>query len=50
MVELIMAWILLFISFVKWEAEWFIASGVFAIATQIYNFYQWRKDNERNRR
>lgn len=36
MVECIMAWLLLFIGFAKQEADWFIASGVFAVASQIY--------------
>lgn len=47
MVEFTMAWILLFIGFVKWEAAWFVASGVFAIAAQISRFhdYRERKDN-----
>lgn len=43
MIECMMAWILLIIAFTKQEAEWFIASGVFAIATQIYNM---RKEME----
>lgn len=36
MVELIMAWVLLFTAIAKQEADWFIAAGVFAVATQIY--------------
>lgn len=35
MVELILAWIFLFIGFARGDAEWFIASGVFAVAAQI---------------
>ena len=36
MVECIMAWLLLFIGFATKETDWFIASGVFAVAAQIY--------------
>jgi hypothetical protein len=36
MVEFCMAWLLLLVGFVKWEADWFIASGVFAVACNLY--------------
>lgn len=43
MVECVMAWALLFIAFAKQEAGWFIASGVFAIATQLYSLRERKK-------
>ncbi len=35
MVECSMAWILLLVGIATREAEWFIASGVFAVAYQL---------------
>lgn len=46
MIEFVLAWIMVFVGFVKLEAEWFIASGIFAIASQIYDLRKhWEKDN-----
>ena len=36
MIECILAWIMLFIGIFESTADWFIACGVFAIASQIY--------------
>lgn len=35
MIECIVAWVLLICGIFTQEAEWFIVSGVFAVATQI---------------
>lgn len=35
MVECIAAWILLLVGIISGNPQWFIASGVFAVATQI---------------
>lgn len=35
MIEGVMAWVLLFVGIATREAEWFAASGAFAIALQI---------------
>lgn len=37
MIECIISWVLLFACIATGKADWFIASGVFAIACQIYN-------------
>ena len=36
MIECILAWIMLFIGIAEGTADWFIACGVFAIASQLY--------------
>lgn len=38
MIECIVAWVLLICGIFTQEAEWFIASGVFAVALQIHLF------------
>jgi len=45
--EFAIAWILLFIAFFSGEANWYIASGMFAIAGNINAL---RKENERENR
>jgi hypothetical protein len=35
MIEAILAWVCLFVGIVELDALWFIASGAFAIASQI---------------
>ena len=47
MVEGVMAWLLMFIGFAKMEADWFIASGVFAVALQIHRLREEGVNNER---
>lgn len=36
MIECILAWVTLLIGMATQKAEWFIASGVFAVATRLY--------------
>ena len=36
MIECVLAWIFLFVSIVSLNPNYFIASGVFAVAAQIY--------------
>ena len=45
MIECIMAWLLLFAGITTSEAGWFIASGVFAVALQIYQLRKEKSDN-----
>lgn len=33
--ELVIAWVLLFVAFFSGESQWYIASGVFAIAGNL---------------
>jgi hypothetical protein len=44
--EILIAWILLFVAFFSGEAQWYIASGVFAIAGNINNLWKTLKEND----
>ena len=37
MIECFIAWLCLFIGIISGDPLWYIASGVFAVASQIYN-------------
>lgn len=40
MVEFVLSWIMLLVGIAKGEVGWFIASGVYAVATQINLIYR----------
>jgi hypothetical protein len=44
--EIFIAWVLLFFGIFSGDAQWYIASGVFAIAGNINNLWKTVKEND----
>lgn len=44
--EIFIAWVLLFFGIFSGDAQWYIASGVFAAAGNLYNLRKTLKEND----